>query len=62
MATRIPSRNEQLTLTIRSKYDLLKLKPAVRFNLVKSYASVNANAYTDLVTEFKGLLNSMQEG
>lgn len=47
---------------IRSKYELLKSKQPIKFNLIKNYAPVKMEAYNEAVNEFKALLTSMQEG
>lgn len=60
--TRAPTRDEQLTSMIRSKYELLKSKTAAKFNLVKNYMPVKMEAYNEALSEFKALLASMQEG
>lgn len=51
-----------MTQTIRAKYDALKAKPPVKYNMVRVYQPINLEKYNELIQEFKEFLEGMQEG
>lgn len=59
---RLPSSSDLMTQTIRAKYDVLKAKAPIKYNMVRVYQPINMEKYNGLLQEFKEFLEGMQEG
>lgn len=59
---RLPNPSDLMTQTIRAKYDTLRARAPVKYNMVRVYQPINMEKYNELVQEFKEFLEGMQEG